>query len=201
MSTPPHSSEVSGQSLNPSIAATAAATCSNSPRTPSSRVKLRKIPPIPVRRSPSKGEFADGSDEDGGDSEGEEASIILASSLGLNHIRTRSAPLPSPLLFSSLVGSPSIIGNHDELGKDGVWPRDKCSTPNHNSTEQGNFSLPGFSLLPLLRLHLWYIHVGMDWGKYVYICIRFQIRCMYVYVYMQGQGQDRDGLKILTLER
>ncbi|PSR93354.1 Serine/threonine protein kinase [Actinidia chinensis var. chinensis] len=135
MSTPPHSSEVSGQSLNPSIAATAA-TCSNSPRTPSSRVKLRKIPPIPVRRSPSKGEFADGSDEDGGDSEGEEASIILASSLGLNHIRTRSAPLPSPLLFSSLVGSPSIIGNHDELGKDGVWPRDKCSTPNHNSTEQ-----------------------------------------------------------------
>ncbi|XP_057475698.1 probable serine/threonine protein kinase IRE isoform X2 [Actinidia eriantha] len=136
MSTPTHSSEVSGQSLNPSIAATATATCSDSPRTQSSRVKLRKIPPIPVRRGPSKGEFADGSDEDGGDSEGEEASIILASSLGLNHIRTRSAPLPLPLRLSS-VGSPSNIGNHDELGKDGVWPRDKWSTPNHNSTEQG----------------------------------------------------------------
>ncbi|XP_057482092.1 probable serine/threonine protein kinase IRE isoform X1 [Actinidia eriantha] len=128
---------ISDQSLNPSTTATAAtatATCNDSPRTPSSRVKLRKIPPIPVRRSPRKGEFVDGSDEDGGDSEGEEASIILASSLGLNHIRTRSAPLPSPL---GSVRSPSNFRNHAELGKDGVWPRDKWSTPNHNSTEQG----------------------------------------------------------------
>ncbi|GFY84319.1 AGC (cAMP-dependent, cGMP-dependent and protein kinase C) kinase family protein [Actinidia rufa] len=126
---------ISDQSLNPNTTATAAtATCNDSPRTPLSRVKLRKIPPIPVRRSPRKGEFVDGSDEDVGDSEREEASIILASSLGLNHIRTRSAPLPSPL---GSVRSPSNFRNHAELGKDGVWPRDKWSTPNHNSTEQG----------------------------------------------------------------
>ncbi|OMO98079.1 hypothetical protein COLO4_14149 [Corchorus olitorius] len=36
--------------------------------------------------------------------------IIQASTLGLNHIRTRSNPLPSPLRFSSSAGTPSMLG-------------------------------------------------------------------------------------------
>ncbi|XP_058205693.1 probable serine/threonine protein kinase IRE isoform X2 [Rhododendron vialii] len=109
------------------------------------RVKLRKIPPIPVRRSPGESVIADRSDEeDGSDGEGaeseEEASIVLASSLGLNHIRTRSAPLPSPLRFSSSGGTPSNLGNDAGTGKDGVCPKANLSVPHNNnatSTEQG----------------------------------------------------------------
>ncbi|XWS50683.1 hypothetical protein CRYUN_Cryun12cG0107400 [Craigia yunnanensis] len=40
-----------------------------------------------------------------------DSSIILASTLGLNHIKTRSTPLPSPLRFSSSAGTPSNPGN------------------------------------------------------------------------------------------
>ena len=40
----------------------------------------------------------------------EASSIILASTLGLNHIRTRSNPLPSPLRFSSSAEAPPNPG-------------------------------------------------------------------------------------------
>ncbi|KAJ4828414.1 hypothetical protein Tsubulata_022866 [Turnera subulata] len=97
--------------------------------------KLRKIPPIPVRRghllhdSASVGSFSpiddseftittnnDGDDDDNDDDEdfmnngcieGDDGRknpntpIIVASALGLNHIRTRSAQFQSPLRFSS----------------------------------------------------------------------------------------------------
>ncbi|KAF5959868.1 hypothetical protein HYC85_001077, partial [Camellia sinensis] len=76
----------------------------------------------------SKGEIEDANDEDVGDAESEceDESIILASSLGLNHIRTRSASLPSPLRFSSSLANPS---NKDEVGT-----RSKSSIPHHNAT-------------------------------------------------------------------
>ncbi|GLT40305.1 hypothetical protein SLA2020_144500 [Shorea laevis] len=86
--------------------------------TPSSSTpKLRKIPPIPIRRSNRESE----SDESASDYEDDQefeleqriegSSMILASSLGLNHIRTRSGPASSPLRFSSSVGTPSNLGN------------------------------------------------------------------------------------------
>ncbi|XVF09682.1 hypothetical protein REPUB_Repub07fG0115900 [Reevesia pubescens] len=46
--------------------------------------------------------------EIGGD---DDSSIILASTLGLNHIKTRCTPVPSPLRFSSSAGTPSDLGN------------------------------------------------------------------------------------------
>ncbi|KAF6167442.1 hypothetical protein GIB67_004526 [Kingdonia uniflora] len=52
--------------------------------------KLRKIPPIPIRRKNT-----DSEDEDD-DEDLEGSSPILASSLGLNHIRTRSAAFSAP---------------------------------------------------------------------------------------------------------
>ncbi|CAL5364235.1 unnamed protein product [Camellia sinensis] len=118
MSTPPPYSENSEPEPNTTD------TADSSPL----RLKLRKIPPIPVRRSHSKGEIEDANDEDVGDAESEceDESIILASSLGLNHIRTRSASLPSPLRFSSSLANPS---NKDEVG-----PRSKSSIPHHNAT-------------------------------------------------------------------
>ncbi|KAI8006233.1 putative serine/threonine protein kinase IRE [Camellia lanceoleosa] len=108
-----------------------------SPGTPA-RLKLRKIPPIPVRRSNS--EMPDGSDDDDDESEyKEEESIIHASSLGLNHIRTCSVSQPSPLRFLSPVGTPSNLGDDTKKGKDGAYRRLKLSIPNQNATsmEQG----------------------------------------------------------------
>ncbi|KAJ6375124.1 hypothetical protein OIU77_000156 [Salix suchowensis] len=102
------------------------------PSSPSS-FKLRKIPPIPVRRIQKPNaplndsesiNIDDGSDTDynsrNDDKEimeerdlttDENPPIILASTLGLNHIRTRSLPVPSPLRFSSSAGTPSYLGN------------------------------------------------------------------------------------------
>ncbi|GMP69966.1 hypothetical protein CsSME_00029027 [Camellia sinensis var. sinensis] len=108
-----------------------------SPGTPA-RLKLRKIPPIPVRRSNS--EMPDGSDDDDDESKyKEEESIIHASSLGLNHIRTCSVSQPSPLRFLSPVETPSNLGDDTKKGKDGAYRRLKLSIPNQNATsmEQG----------------------------------------------------------------
>ncbi|KAJ6671958.1 SERINE/THREONINE-PROTEIN KINASE [Salix viminalis] len=102
------------------------------PSSPSS-FKLRKIPPIPFRRIQKPNaplndsesiNIDDGSDTDynsrNDDKEimeerdlktDENPPIILASTLGLNHIRTRSLPVPSPLRFSSSAGTPSYLGN------------------------------------------------------------------------------------------
>ncbi|XP_031265830.1 probable serine/threonine protein kinase IRE [Pistacia vera] len=83
----------------------------------SARAKmLRKIPPIPIRRGKND-ELEDtnnnnnNNDDDKGNkelSESEKSAILLASSLGLNHIKTRSASSPSPLRFSSSAGFPNL---------------------------------------------------------------------------------------------
>ncbi|PRQ59864.1 putative protein kinase AGC-MAST family [Rosa chinensis] len=109
---PPLTSTSAGGNADPAAA--------SSPTHPSpSRAKLRKIPPIPIRRSPRHlAEVNEQSDEEGDDDEDDDdddfrerretTPILLAASLGLNHIRTRSAP--SPLRFSSSAGEPLIPG-------------------------------------------------------------------------------------------
>ncbi|CAK9135166.1 unnamed protein product [Ilex paraguariensis] len=112
---------------------------SDSPRTPSI-VKLRKIPPIPFRHRAETSE--DGDEDEGSDAEchheegveeeeEDEDSIIRASTLGLNPIRTRS--LPSPLRFSSSSGAPS------KLKKDKVesHPKSDASHQTTTSSELG----------------------------------------------------------------
>ncbi|CAL1405176.1 unnamed protein product [Linum trigynum] len=106
-------------------------TVSSSASSPSSiSYKLRKIPPIPLRRmhrsdaaeltlddftdfsgnnEEDEEEEEDGQEEDSGfelRDPNDKSPIILPSSLGLNHIRTRSVPTPSPLRFSSSAGMP-----------------------------------------------------------------------------------------------
>ncbi|ESW03324.1 hypothetical protein PHAVU_011G004700 [Phaseolus vulgaris] len=74
------------------------------PSSPSTRAKLRKIPPIPIRRSKLGNEEQE---EEEDDERSDSSCILLASSLGLNNIRTRSSS--SPLRYSSSVGAPSFI--------------------------------------------------------------------------------------------
>ncbi|KAJ7982559.1 putative Kinase [Quillaja saponaria] len=92
----------------------------NSPSTstpPSaSKSKLRKIPPIPIRRAQKddNAEFADESEEEDKDennerTEADDSTILLPSSLGLNHIRIRSTS--SPLRMTTSVAIPSNLGN------------------------------------------------------------------------------------------
>ncbi|KAM1708827.1 hypothetical protein TB2_001704 [Malus domestica] len=104
-----------------------------------SRAKLLKIPPIPIRRSPSQTiqedkefeeEFEEGYEDDEEDEDDDRAEriadaapIVLASSLGLNHIRTRSAP--SPLRFSSSVCAPLNFGDESSRVKYTVKPKPK----------------------------------------------------------------------------
>ncbi|KAL5744366.1 hypothetical protein ACOSQ2_027482 [Xanthoceras sorbifolium] len=97
-------------------------TSAPSPSTPtpsSARAKLRKIPPIPLRRG-KKEDSSAAADDDCYNSEEDEQSqeksenddllILQASSLGLNHIKTKSLPTPSPspLRFSSSAGTPNL---------------------------------------------------------------------------------------------
>lgn len=93
------------------------------PSPSSARAKLlRKIPPIPIRRVKNDEVEDDNNNGDQGDkelSENEESAILLASSLGLNHIKTRSVPSPSPLRFSSSAGFPNL---KNEAKKDKVNP-------------------------------------------------------------------------------
>ncbi|MCL7041800.1 hypothetical protein MKW94_025258 [Papaver nudicaule] len=78
--------------------------------------KLRKIPPIPIRR-PNKDETLNGGGGEGdyndyyeGNFGGDSSSPIVASALGLNHIRTRSDASPLPSRFSTTPSSaPPII--------------------------------------------------------------------------------------------
>ncbi|KAI3817915.1 hypothetical protein L1987_11715 [Smallanthus sonchifolius] len=97
-------------------------------QTSHSIVKLRKIPPIPIRQSQSMaemGESRDGvcSDDDNKedanyDRQMEEDYLLHASALGLNHIRTCS--VPSPLRVASTAISPSNLGTNN---------KDKTVTP------------------------------------------------------------------------
>ncbi|XP_061340467.1 probable serine/threonine protein kinase IRE [Gastrolobium bilobum] len=120
---PPHSPEPPSPKPDQGIPA---------PATPSrlGRAKLQKIPPIPIRRTAASTEEGELADEEKSEEkeeveveEGERAvsSILLASSLGLNHIRTRSSS--SPLRYSSSVGASSF------LGKDAVRTNDNDARP------------------------------------------------------------------------
>ncbi|XP_059450583.1 probable serine/threonine protein kinase IRE [Corylus avellana] len=113
---------------------------------PSSRAKLRKIPQIPIRRSPKDDEYATRSDDEDEEEEGEDdvsdpddahSPMLVASKLGLNHIRTRSAP--SPLRFSSLAGTLSNLGNDSNGTKATVPDATKLaySLQRATSIEQG----------------------------------------------------------------
>ncbi|XP_030532914.1 probable serine/threonine protein kinase IRE [Rhodamnia argentea] len=108
---------------------------------PSARAKLRKIPPIPVRRKAS--EAADDSDGGGYDRDDEKPHdgdpnpsmpALLPSSLRLNQIRTRSPP-PSNLRFSS-----ASVGNEGrtEKGHKAVDARPKRAVlPHPRTTSEG----------------------------------------------------------------
>lgn len=140
MSSPPNSSENLEPDQNPS---TSSGEREPPQRTPSI-VKLRKIPPIPVRKSLSRAESEEityeSSEDDGvnGDETESDPFMIQASALGLNHIRTRSAPSHALLRFlNSTSSKPSNLGGSDpNKGKDGFDYRSKAPLP-PNSTEQG----------------------------------------------------------------
>ena len=125
---------------------------------PSSQVKLRKIPHIPIHRSPKDDEYATQSDDDEDEEEeGEDdvsdpddadSPMLVASKLGLNHIRTRSAP--SPLRFSSLSGTLSNLGNDSNGTKATVPNATKLaySIQRATSIEQGTDRFDnGFQLI------------------------------------------------------
>ncbi|XP_029127207.1 probable serine/threonine protein kinase IRE [Cajanus cajan] len=124
------------------------------PGTPSSfsgRSKLQKIPPIPIRRSKLAG------NEEPEEEEGErgDPNILLASSLGLNHIRTRSSS--SPLRYSSSLGAPSFL-TQDAVTANDVRLRSKSSNPRKSLGEKVHLSqsksLRAHSqLIPVLEGH------------------------------------------------
>ncbi|EEF51530.1 probable serine/threonine protein kinase IRE [Ricinus communis] len=153
-------------SNNECPSSTAETTSPSSASTPT-RFKLRKIPPIPIRRTKthlndgtvSSSPFDDdASNENENDDDNQLSNksakeekntpIIMASSLGLNHIRTQSTPSLSPLRFSSNAGKLSNLGNNNDK-KNGLIKEDKggssvdmklkCALPLHSvsSTEPG----------------------------------------------------------------
>ncbi|KAF5480281.1 hypothetical protein F2P56_001043 [Juglans regia] len=147
MSDPPHP---------PPLAPATTSSSSPSAAAPlSSRAKLRKIPHIPIRGSPNH-EFTTQSDanldegqEEDEDEEKEEgdddndnpdvsdpvdadAPVLLASFLGLNRIRTRSAP--SPLGFSSSIGAPLNLGDDSISTTAAVPPATKLSNLHHRTS-------------------------------------------------------------------
>ncbi|XP_068331014.1 probable serine/threonine protein kinase IRE [Pyrus communis] len=98
-----------------------------------SRAKLLKIPQIPIQRSTrhtihEDEEFEDDEedeDDDSAERRADDPPIVLPSSLGLNHIRTRSAP--SPLRFSSSVCAPLNFGDVSSKVKYTVKPKPKLA--------------------------------------------------------------------------
>lgn len=103
-------------------------------------MKLRKIPPIPVRHPVAEDSLPDeNADEDDDHESTSESSLTNeASILGLNHIRTRSSP--SPLRASNSFVTP--FDGVDSLGSK------SSSVVQHsagNSSEQGGFCVPSNS--------------------------------------------------------
>ncbi|XP_023551449.1 probable serine/threonine protein kinase IRE [Cucurbita pepo subsp. pepo] len=101
----------------------------------SSVAKLRKIPAIPLLRdSISNAGDSDSDEEYDLDEdfpyEPDDSSIIMASSLGLNHIRTRSGPLPQRTLAA---GMPSDLGETSRTNATAGIE----SEPKHSSTDHG----------------------------------------------------------------
>ncbi|XP_048326427.2 probable serine/threonine protein kinase IRE [Ziziphus jujuba] len=102
----------------------------SSPKQPSSsRAKLLKIPPIPFRRNArdesDDSEVEGEEDEEDRDDDREDSSFIVPSALGLNHIRTRSAP--SPLRFSSSDAATLNLGDDSNVVKCAVEPKAKLT--------------------------------------------------------------------------
>ncbi|XP_059624828.1 probable serine/threonine protein kinase IRE [Cornus florida] len=163
----------------------------DSPKTPSSKAKLRKIPPIPIRRSQSRVETGEEdeeiSDEDRNNGNGESTHreeeeerppppIVLASSLGLNHIRTRSAPLPSPLRFSSSAGTCSNLGIKEANNSNTIRLNDTNNSNNFgindenistNLGNEANRGKDGVNSRPRLRSPLQHA-ASMEEGKKVH---------------------------------
>ncbi|KAL2329375.1 hypothetical protein Fmac_022802 [Flemingia macrophylla] len=107
----------------------------------SGRAKLKKIPPIPIRQN--------------NDNERSDPNILLASSLGLNHIRTRSSS--SPLRYSSSLGAPSLLTQHSVNIND-VTLRSKSSNPRKTigqkvHTTHSKSLRPHSHLIPVLEGH------------------------------------------------
>lgn len=102
------------------------------PSTPP-KCKLRKIPPIPIRRKPkiegNNNEIDGNNDDDGEEQEPDDSSPLLASALGLNHIRTRSVSSPSPLRFSSSAAMQSYHCDDADKVKDGEDSHRKWTNP------------------------------------------------------------------------
>lgn len=115
------------------------------------KCKLRKIPPIPIRRKPkiegSSNEIDGNNDDDGEEQEPDDSSPLLASSLGLNHIRTRSVSSPSPLRFSSSAAMQSYHCDDADKVKDGEDSHPKWTNPHQPtvSPAQGFKSLSLYS--------------------------------------------------------
>lgn len=110
---------------------------------PTTRTKLRKIPPIPIRRGKhdhSEGENQRRHHDDSNVAQArgdDESSILVASSLGLNHIRTKSvSSSPSPLRFFSAAGTPSSFTNEAKKNKaeTAADVKPKFSVPPSNKT-------------------------------------------------------------------
>lgn len=102
------------------------------PSTPP-KCKLRKIPPIPIRRKPkiegNNNEIDGNNDDDGEEQEPDDSSPLLASALGLNHIRTRSVSSPSPLRFSSSAAMQSYHCDDADKVKDEEDSHRKWTNP------------------------------------------------------------------------
>lgn len=106
--------------------------------------KLRKIPPIPTRQRA-------GVDEDGGfdlgkyDSDGGDSHIIEPSTLGLNQIRTRSAPLT--LEKVDFLPRPQDSENLERRGNDEAGTRPKLYYTSRQSASTSTEKGGGWDLL------------------------------------------------------
>lgn len=104
--------------------------------------KLRKIPPIPSRQRANI-DFDEGFDLGNNDSDNGDSNIIGPSTLGLNQIRTRSAPLTLEQVNS--LGTPQDFENLESQGNDGADARPKLSSASQQSaatsTEQGGICM------------------------------------------------------------
>lgn len=171
--------------------------------------KLRKIPPIPARRGslpkrPENGRRgADEEKDDGGGHRDRRHhhlahsiySPIAASSLGLNHIRTRSAPSP---LRSSSPGpvAPAAEADREKgkgKGNDGVGDDHGDARP--NEFENGTCFLFPFLLLLLFKKNTcgWLYWVNVNWAS---MCMEVMSTTPFWYKVDEEEDYDSVHLKI-----
>lgn len=131
----------------------------STPSTPtpsSARAKLRKIPPIPIRRG--RREETD-TEDDNKDWIGtnDDSTILQASSLGLNYIRTRSVPLSSAFTSPSTAVTPQIPVKDVKKEDVVVESKSRFLTPSQKTTPE-----PGFYFLFFICLILREMSNGFD---------------------------------------